>query len=157
MIQGELHAVQAICDLIKQAQMKYASANKPRQNDHQYYVQIDILRSWWSSDFVEEHRNQTNLEGETKVTVCHNVESFLFSNFEISLFYLHLLLLLKFKRELIFVFFFLANVLFQLSNRVFGFNLSLLFWVGITQIYKFACDHVEVLIDAFITKKRNVC
>ena len=76
---------------------------------------------------MEKHRNQTDLEGETKVTVCHNVESFLFSNFEISLFYLHLLLLLKFKRELIFVFFFLANVLFQLSNQVFGVNLSLLF------------------------------
>ncbi len=45
MIQGEFHAVYAVCNLINQTQMKYTPTNEPRKDDHQYYVEIDVLSS----------------------------------------------------------------------------------------------------------------
>jgi hypothetical protein len=65
MIQCILHVRKAICNFVNQTQVKNTSTNKPSQNNHQNDVKVNLLAATWRSDFMEKHRYQTYLEGET--------------------------------------------------------------------------------------------
>jgi hypothetical protein len=65
MIQCILHVRKAIRNFVNQTQVKNTSTNKPSQNNHQNDVKVNLLAATWRSDFMEKHRYQTYLEGET--------------------------------------------------------------------------------------------
>ena len=107
--------------------MEDVSTNEPGQNDHQNDVQVYVLVAARRSDFVEKHRNQSNLESEAKITMREDVESFLLPHFEVSLLKLHLAFRLQLKSKL--VLFLLFYFVYRLCKRrfLFGMRLFLLF------------------------------
>jgi hypothetical protein len=82
-------------------------ANESRQNYHQTnaQVQIVILDVFGLLDIFQKHYNQRKLESETKITMRHDVQSFLLPHFNVSLLNLSLKILLQLQRKLVLLLF----------------------------------------------------